>query len=297
MRILVTGANGFLGFYLIRRLLEKDHQVIATGKGDCRLPFSATTNFIYETMDFTDPFAVQDVFEKYKPEAVVHTGAISKPDDCEKDQWQSYRVNVEGTITLLVNAEEYKSFFLFLSTDFIFDGEKGMYREEDQAKPVNFYGKTKAEAETEVQEYKYDWAIVRTVLVYGQPNAGRGNILSVVKEKLEKGEEYKVFNDQVRTPTYVEDLATGIVLITEKKATGIYHLSGTDILTPYEMASKAAEHLQLDKTLIKKVTAADFVQPAKRPAKTGLIIDKAKRELEFQPISFEEGLKKTFDQK
>jgi dTDP-4-dehydrorhamnose reductase len=297
MKILVTGANGFLGYYLIQQLLEKQYQVIATGKGDCRLPFSTHANFTYEPMDFTDPYAVHDVFEKYRPGVVVHAGAVSKPDDCEKDQWQSYRVNVEGTITLLVNAEEQKSFFVFLSTDFVFDGEKGMYREEDQPKPVNFYGKTKAEAEVAVQEYEHDWAIVRTVLVYGHPNAGRGNILSVVKEKLEKGEEYNVFNDQVRTPTYVGDLAAGIILLLEKKAKGIYHLSGADILTPYQMAIKVAEHLGFDKTLIKKVNAADFIQLARRPAKTGFIIDKAKQELGYQPISFEEGLKETFDQK
>ena len=139
-------------------------------------------------MDFTDPFAVHDVFEKYKPEIVVHGGAISKPDDCELNQWQAYLVNVEGTVTTLLNAAEQKSFFIFISTDFIFDGEKGMYKEDDEPSPVNYYGKTKLEAEEAVKEYEYDWAIVRTVMVYGKPILSRSNILSIVKEKLEKGE-------------------------------------------------------------------------------------------------------------
>ena len=294
MKVLVTGANGFLGYYLTKKLLQKDFVVIATGKGESRLPFTNEKNFIYAIMDFTDPFAVHDVFEKFQPDAVIHAGAMSKPDDCELNQWDCYLANAEGTLAVLLNADEYKSHFIFISTDFIFDGEKGMYRENDEPGPVNFYGKTKLEAEDAVKEYEYDWTIVRTVLVYGKPHSGRGNILSVVKEKLEKGEEYKVFDDQVRTPTYVEDLAEGIVSIVEKRAKGIYHLSGKDSLTPYQMACMAADHLRLDKSLIIKVTAAEFSQPAKRPSKTGFIIDKARKELGFEPISFEEGLKNTF---
>jgi dTDP-4-dehydrorhamnose reductase len=294
MNILITGANGFLGYYLVQRLLALEHLVIATGKGDCRLPFIQKSNFIYAPMDFTDPYAVHDAFEKFQPEVVVHAGAMSKPDECEQQQWQAYLVNVEGTLTTLMNAAEQKSFFVFVSTDFIFDGEKGMYKEDDETGPVNYYGKTKLEAEEVVKEYEYDWAIVRTVMVYGKPILSRSNILNVVKEKLEKGEAYNVFDDQLRTPTYVEDLAEGIVQIIGKKAKGVYHLCGKDMLTPYEMACKTAGFLGLDKTLINRVSASDFSQPAKRPAKTGLVIDKARTELGFDPLSFEEGLKKTF---
>ncbi|HMK25089.1 MAG TPA: sugar nucleotide-binding protein [Chitinophagaceae bacterium] len=294
MRILLTGANGFLGYYLSKQLLEREHEVVATGKGDCRLPFTKNKLFHYEPMDFTDPFAVHDVFDKYRPEMVVHAGAMSKVDACEQNQWEAYVTNVEGTVTMLLNAEEHKSFFVFVSTDFIFDGIKGMYNEDDIPGPVNFYGKTKLEAEESVKEYEFDWAIARTILVYGKPVSGKPNILGVVKEKLEKGEEYNVVDDQVRTPTFVEDLAAGIISIIEKKAKGIYHLSGEDVLTPYEMACKVADHLGLKRSLIKKVTAADFSQPAKRPPKTGFAIDKARKKLGFHPVSFEEGLKRTF---
>lgn len=294
MNVLITGANGFLGYYLTRQLLDKKFHVIATGKGDCRLPFVGDSNFSYEQMDLTDPFSVHDVFEKYKPAIVVHGGAISKPDECEQNQWQAYLINVEGTVTTLLNAAEQKSFFIYMSTDFIFDGEKGMYKEDDKANPINYYGKTKLEAEEAVKEYEYDWAIVRTVMVYGKPILSRSNILSIVKEKLEKGEPYKVVDDQVRTPTYVEDLASGIVQIIERKAKGVYHLSGKDVMTPYQMACKTADYLGLDKSLIQRVTAADFSQPAKRPALTGLNIDKSRKELGFEPVSFEEGVKKMF---
>lgn len=293
MKILITGANGFLGYYLVRRMLRIGYTVIATGKGECRLPYSGDSNFIYEPMDFTDPFAVHDVFQKFQPVVVVHAGAMSKPDECEQHQWQSYLVNVEGTVTTLLNAAEHKSFFIFISTDFIFDGEAGMYKEDDPANPVNYYGKTKAEAEDAVREYEFDWAIVRTVMVYGKPVLSRGNLLSVVKEKLEKGETYNVFNDQVRTATYVEDLVDGIVRIIARKAKGVFHVCGKDILTPYEMACLAADLLGKDRGLIKPVSAADFSQPARRPAKTSLNIEKARRELGFEPISFGDGLRKT----
>lgn len=312
MKILITGANGFLGYYLVEKLLQKEFSVIATGKGECRLPApfrlppkgEATTtqsqvidkqnNFIYCPMDFTDPFEVHDVFKQFQPEVVIHAGAMSKPDECELNQWDCYMTNVEGTLSVLLNAAEYKCHYIFLSTDFIFDGEKGMYKEDDEPNPVNFYGKTKLEAEDAVKEYEYDWTIVRTVLVYGKPYSGRENILSVVKDKLEKGEEHKVFDDQVRTPTYVEDLAAGIISVIEKRATGVFHLSGKNVLTPYQMACMAADHLHLNRSLIKKVTASEFSQAAKRPLKTGFNIEKARKELEFEPVSFEEGMERTF---
>lgn len=294
MNILITGANGFLGYYLTEQLLKSDYRVVATGKGPCRLPFSNYPDFQYEEMDFTDPYSIHDVFENIKPGVVIHAGAMSKPDECELDQMKAYLVNVEGTVQLLINSADIKSFFVFLSTDFVFDGEKGMYDENDIPQPVNYYGKTKLEAEEAVREYEFDWAIVRTVLVYGKNHSGHNNILKIIKDKLEGKEQYHLVDDQVRTPTYVEDLAKGIMMIIEKRAKGIFHLSGKDILTPYQMAIRTARYLKLDSSHLKSVTAASFSQPAKRPLKTGFNIDKAKRELGYDPVSFDEGLKKTF---
>jgi dTDP-4-dehydrorhamnose reductase len=292
--ILITGANGFVGYYLSQLLLQKGYRVIATGKGECRLPFKGE-NFIYQSFDFTSATEVQKIFEEYKPAIVVHCGALSKPDECELNKENAYLTNVTGTIYLLNAANTYKNFFIFLSTDFVFSGEKGMYKEDDERKAVNYYGITKMLAEDEVEKYKWDWAIVRTVLVYGKPFLNRQNILTNVAAALQRGEKLNIFNDQVRTPTYVEDLAVGILSILEKQKTGIYHISGKDVLTPYQMAMAVAEYLNLDATLINKVEEKDLDQPARRPLKTGFSISKAKNDLDYQPISFKEGLKKTFE--
>lgn len=294
MKVLITGANGFLGHYLTQQLLQKRTEVIATGKGNCRLPFSGAANFVYAPMDFSEAENVKAVFGQHKPTVVVHAGAISKPDECEENNEATWLANVTGTANLLATAEKNNCPFIYISTDFVFDGVKGMYTETDEPNPVNYYGQTKLAAEKLVQRYDGNWAIVRTVLVYGKPLSGRSNILTIIKEKLEKGERYKVVSDQIRTPTYVEDLATGIILIIDKNKTGTWHLSGADVLTPYAMACAAADYLQLDKNLLTEVTAASFTQPAVRPPKTGFNISKAKSELGYNPLSFAEGLQKTF---
>jgi dTDP-4-dehydrorhamnose reductase len=226
---------------------------------------------------------------------VVHGGAISKPDECEQNRGNAFLNNVTGTIYLLDQARLYRSFFIFISTDFVFDGERGMYVEDDPRKPVNYYGETKLMAEDEVMKYPCDWAIVRTVLVYGKPLAARQNLLTSTAQALLKGEHLKIFNDQVRTPTFVEDLASGIVGIIEKDASGIYHISGEDVRTPYDMAVAVARHLGYDETLIQPVTADTFHQPARRPLKTGFNLSKAKQVLGYQPVSFDEGLRRTFE--
>jgi dTDP-4-dehydrorhamnose reductase len=291
--ILITGANGFVGQNLVKKLLLNKDKVIATGKDCSRLSFQEE-HFVFETMDFTDGVSVEEVFQKHRPDVVVHCGAWSKPDDCELKREEAYKVNVTGTVHLLRQAARLQSFFIFLSTDFIFDGIQNIYTEESAAGPVNYYGLTKLLAEEEVKKYLYDWSIVRTVLVYGRCLKGRHNIISMVAEALQVGRSISIVDDQVRTPTYVEDLVDGIVTIIVKRSTGIFHLSGEEVFTPYRMACAVARHLEMDESLVKRVTADNFQQPAKRPGRTVFDLSKAKRELGYQPVSFEEGLRRTF---
>lgn len=293
--VLITGANGFVGHYLTGLLVSEKFRVIATGRGPSRLPFNAP-HFIYESLDFTDPESVKDVLERHQPKIIIHSGAMSAPDACETDREKAFLVNVTGTGNLLHKAKELSAFFIYLSTDFVFDGRKGMYGEDDQTGPVNFYGETKLLGEELVKDYSHEWAIVRTVLVYGKPLLNRQNLVTNTAISLREKKPLKIFDDQVRTPTYVEDLAWAIMKMIKKRKTGIYHISGRDVITPYGMAMATARYLSLDESLITKVEAHEFSQPAARPAKTGFNISKAVRELGYNPVSFEEGLRKTFEE-
>lgn len=288
---LLTGANGFIGSYLCERMAREGWPVLATGRGVSRLPAGQWPTVQYQSLDFTDPYAVHDICEAFRPQAIIHCGAMGKPDECEEKQWEAHQVNVEGTIHLALQAAELDAYFLFLSTDFVFDGVKGMYKEEELLRPVNFYGRTKVEAEAAVAELAGEYGIVRTVLVYGAPQSGRSNLLSIVNDKISEGQPYRVVDDQVRTPTYVEDLVEGMMEMIRRKAKGIYHLCGAEIMSPYDMAAEMVRINGQDTSLIQRVKTEELKHPAARPMRTGLDISKAQRELGYKPGSFEEGIR------
>jgi dTDP-4-dehydrorhamnose reductase len=294
MKVLITGANGLLGQHLVKLLIEStNYTITATGKGVSRLPFNATNRFNYVSLDITNGVEVAAFIAVDRPDIIIHTAAITQADECEQNPIHCWNTNVTATRFLLGAAEITGAAFIYISTDFIFDGIAGPYLESDLPGPVNYYGSSKLGAEKSVMEAKLPWCIIRTVLVYGNILVGnRSNMVSWVQNNLSQGKPIQVVSDQWRTPTYVEDLAKGILLAIENKAKGIYHISGEELLTPYDMAMATAAYLALDKKLIEKVTASIFVQAAKRPAKTGFIIEKAKNDLGFRPLSFKEGLEK-----
>ncbi|MEP6676246.1 MAG: SDR family oxidoreductase [Ferruginibacter sp.] len=296
MKILVTGANGLLGQHLVKSLLEKTvHHIIATGKGSSRIPFIENERYTYCALDITDGIAVNNFLLDCRPDIVVHAAAMTQVDECEVHPVECWNLNVTATRFLIDACKEIKSFFIFISTDFVFDGDKGMYDETAITAPANYYGSSKVAAEKAVEASGLDFAIARTCLVYGSVLSGnRSNIISWVKENLAAQKPIRVVSDQWRTPTYVEDLANGIILIIEKKAKGIYHLSGEEVMTPYNMAVAVAQYCKLDKQFLSETNAINFTQPAKRPVRTGFIIDKAKKELSFAPVKFAEALQKIF---
>ncbi len=292
--VLITGANGLLGQFLVKALLERGINVLATGKGDNRLPFEGPL-FQWATLDFTDAPAVQQLMREARPYVAVHSGALTQVDPCELNPAACRQTNVEGTRNVMEAARAHDAQFIFLSTDFVFDGLSGPYQEEDDPAPISEYGMSKWVAEQMIQDCPdLRWSIIRTILVYGTPLVGtRSNIISWVRANLETGKPIQVVSDQWRTPTYVGDLADAVVRVMERSAEGIYHISGKDFMSPYDMALRTAKLLDLDTSLISKVDASTFVQPGKRPARTGFIIDKARRELGYEPITFEEGIRRT----
>jgi dTDP-4-dehydrorhamnose reductase len=229
---------------------------------------------------------------------VIHTAAMTQVDGCELDQPACKKMNVDA-VAYIVHALEnlqkkhpsYNPHLVHVSTDFIFDGGHGPLTEDEKPNPLSYYAWSKLEAEKIVQASSLRWAIARTMLVYGiVDNASRSNIVLWVKQNLEQGKTIKVVDDQFRTPTLAEDLADGCILIAMKHAAGIYNISGKDFMSILELAYRVADHYKLDKSLITPSKSADINQPAKRPPKTGFIIDKARRELGYEPHSFEEGI-------
>lgn len=291
MKILITGSNGLLGQKLVRLCIEKGVDVIATSRGVNRIDY-LTEGYEYAAMDITDGESVRVVLEQYRPDVVVNTAAMTNVDQCESERDECRLLNVQAVQYLVDCCEGLGIFFIHLSTDFIFDGEAGPYEEDDQPNPISFYGQSKWEAENIVMESRGKWAILRTVLVYGlTPGMSRSNIILWVKENLENDKPLNIVNDQWRTPTLAEDLAMGCFLAAEQRAEGVFNISGEELLSPFEMAIHTANYFDLDKSLITEVDASTFSQPAKRPPKTGFVLDKAKEVLGYHPHSFIEGIK------
>lgn len=289
--ILITGANGLLGQKLVERLVQKGtFNILATGRGRCRLP-KEWAGYSYTQMDITDQDQVDRVMDSARPATVIHCASMTNVDQCEIDRDGCFRQNVEAVAFIVEACKRHHSHLIHLSTDFIFDGESGPYDELDAANPINFYGLTKLESENIVQQSGIDWSVVRTGLVYGiSYDMSRSNIVLWVKNALENGEQLTLVTDQFRTPTLAEDLAEGCILIAEQKAKGVYNISGNDYLTPYDMGVATAKFFGLDASKIKKSDSTQFSQTAKRPLKTGFIIDKAVNELGYTPRKFKEGI-------
>ena len=291
MKVLITGSNGLLGQKLINLLAPmKEVTLIATARGANRYP-QGIHDFQYESMDITSPDEVNAVFDKVKPEYVINTAAMTNVDQCETEKEGCWKMNVDGVTHLISACKKHNTFLLHLSTDFIFDGEDGPYDEDAVAKPISYYGESKLAAEKLLIASDIKWSIARTVLVYGiAHDMSRSNIILWVKNSLEQGKEIKVVNDQWRTPTLAEDLAMGCYLIVKHSAEGIYNISGKNFLNPYQMAQKTADFFNLDTSTMKEVDGSIFSQPAKRPPKTGFILEKAVNDLGYDPVSFEEGI-------
>ena len=289
-KILITGSNGLLGQKLVELLLTQPHvQCIATARGANRLPF--TEGYAYYSMDITDREQVNDVIAQVKPDVIVHGAAMTNVDQCEFEKENCWAQNVKAVEYIVEACQQHNIFLCHVSTDFIFDGADGPYTEEGEANPLSFYGWSKYAAEKVVEHSKLRWAIARTVLVYGIAyDMSRSNIILWVKKSLEEKKNIKVVTDQWRTPTLAEDLAMGCFLIADQEAEGIFNISGKDLLTPYEMAIMTAEYFGLDKSLIAQADSSTFTQPAKRPARTGFVLDKSQTVLGYTPHSFTEGI-------
>jgi dTDP-4-dehydrorhamnose reductase len=290
MKILITGSNGLLGQKLVKQLkADPEVELVATARGANRL--KDQNGYRYLAMDISNAQSVAEVLAAEKPAVLIHTAAMTHVDQCEQEPDLCDRLNVDAVRYLTEACAAHQIHLVHLSTDFIFDGSEGPLREEAEPNPISHYGRSKLQAEQIIQESRISAAILRTVLVYGvAENMSRSNIVLWAKGALEKGQAINVVNDQFRSPTLAEDLASGCVLAAKQKAQGVYNISGPDYMSILELVQRVAAFWKLDASLIKPSTSEGINQPAKRPPKTGFILDKAIDQLGYRPHHFEEGL-------
>ncbi|UOG74101.1 SDR family oxidoreductase [Hymenobacter tibetensis] len=291
MRVLITGSNGLLGQKLVSLLRQQpDVELMATSRGSNKLA-GLYPEVRFVALDVTNQVQVAAVIGQEQPTHLIHTAAMTNVDECELNQEACWLQNVTAVEHLAAACAAHNVHLTHVSTDFIFSGEKGPLAEDAVPAPINFYGQSKLAAEQVVQSSLGPWVIIRTVLVYGTAHDyGRTNIVLWVRDSLRAGKQIKVVDDQFRTPTLAEDLAKGCWLAARHNATGVYHISSSELLTPYQMALQVATYFKLDSSLITRVDSSTFSQPAKRPPRTGFIISKAQTELGYQPHDFQSGI-------
>ena len=242
-RILITGSNGLLGQKLIKAL-QASHKVLATSKGPCRV--HDKKGFEYKELDVTSEFAVKQIINDFRPDAVINTAAMTNVDACEDQQEACDKLNIDAVQYLADACAEVGAHLVQISTDFIFDGEAGPYKEDAEANPLSHYGLSKWKSEQLLQKHSCDWVVLRTIIVYGTAdNLSRGNIVLWGRGALIKGDPLNIIDDQFRTPTLAEDLAKACLLAIEKRALGVYHVSGKDFMSILEMVQRMADFLSM----------------------------------------------------
>ncbi len=301
----------------IKNKIKSEVQIIACGKGKNRL--DRKDGYIYKPLDITNKSEVENIFSKHTPDVVINTAGMTTVDACETKREEAMLANATA-VQYMVNTLEKlrtpnselqtpnselseqsygvrnssdRTHFIHLSTDFIFDGMKGApYDETDNPNPLHYYALTKLEGEKVVMKSKLKWSILRTIIIYGVvDDKSRSNLVLWVKNNLEQKKKINVITDQFRAPTLSEDLAQGCILCAMKSAEGIFHISGAETKSILDLAYEIADFWKLDKSYINPVTSDELNQPAKRPPRTGFILDKARKILGYNPHTFIEGLK------
>ena len=290
-RVLITGSCGLLGQELVGSLSRvPDYDVLATARGTA--PVYPDASVGYASLDVTDVRRVKEVIEDFAPHVIINCAALTRVDTCETERELCWQVNVEAVENLVRLCRNAGTKLIQISTDFIFDGRDGPYREDSRPNPVNFYGKSKLAAENAVRQLNPDkWAIARTVMVYGTGNHLRHeNIALWMLNRLSRGSDIRVYMDQFRSPTYVADLAQGIERLVRYNRSGVFHLSGRECVSIHDFAVALAQEFELDTSLIHPVTSQEMERAAQRPLRTGFIILKAETELGFRPRSLRQSL-------
>lgn len=277
MRILVTGCNGLLGQRLLTTFSHDGNDLY--GMDLARCPINKGMSFNYLSQDLTSHKSTVNSIRDIDPEIIIHTAAMTGVDDCETERGKCWQANVTATEYVVKAAKGAEAKVIYISTDYIFNGKDGPYSEEHPADPISYYGRSKLAGENVVRGGMINYAIVRSIVLYGLGLQAKASFLSWLLKMLRESKEVRIVTDQWGNTTIADDVALGISKIIELNRTGIYNIGGRDFLSRFDFARIAARYFQLDADLIHPISTAELNQPAPRPLKSGLIIDKAERDL------------------
>jgi dTDP-4-dehydrorhamnose reductase len=286
MRILLTGSSGLLGSAIAELALRGSHEVHSAYN---QHPPKSGMPLKLDLMDLS---AIGRAVRKIRPDAIVHAAAMTDVDRCERERDLALRVNYGATAAMASAAREAGAFLVYVSTDYVFNGERGLYSEADEPDPVNFYGHTKLKGEESVEGLAREYCIARASVIYGAvPASGKANFALWLIEKLERGEEASVLKDQYISPTLNSSLARMILEAVERGLEGTYHMAGADRVSRYDFAVELCKALGFDASLLKPARMEDMGWVARRPRDSSLDVSKAAGTLKAKPLRLTEALR------
>lgn len=263
MKIVITGTSGLVGFELWEKLKEKNE---LWGVGRKKPKFISLSN--WRTTDIIDAELTCKTIQQINPDCLIHSAAISNPDECEKDPLTAYKANALGTRNIALACQRFDTELVYISSDQIFDGKKkSPYTELDKPAPINHYGVSKLWGEKFVRSLSRRFYIVRTALVYGSV---RPTFVDRIVRATNSGESVVAATDIVNSPTYSQDLALAISFLIEKRLYGIYHIVNEGHCSRYELSRFIAESIGKKPNFIKKGTLKNLNLKAPRPGYTPL---------------------------
>jgi dTDP-4-dehydrorhamnose reductase len=285
LKVLVTGGSSTPGFRITQEFAKAGYRVTAQ-YNEHEIPGIEDVERV--KVDFRDCSKLVDFINSVKPDIIIHTAALGDVDKCESDRELAWKVNVDTTLILVKEALKYKAYFLYLSTDYVFDGERGSYSEEDIPNPINYYGLTKLIAENIVRSALSRYSIVRTSHIYGF-GMGRINFARAVVESLSKGQKVRALVDQWLSPTLNTLLAKAVRELVEMEYTGVIHVAGERV-SRYDFAKAIARKFGFNEGLIESITMKDIQFKARRPRDSSLDVSKARRLLKTDFYTLENSL-------
>ena len=288
LKFLVTGSAGLVGQQVVKDL-SKSNQVFSC-YNESKPEYGDSVK-----MDLKNYEMISSVLTEIKPDVVIHLGAMTGVDLCEKEKTSASEINTKATEIIAKECSKLNSFLVYVSTDYVFDGNFGMYKEDDVANPLGFYGKSKLEGEKAVQNFSTNWCIARTSTPFGLHPTKKSFPMWVI-ENLQKQKQIDVLTDQFTSPTYVPNLSRMLIEISERRITGIIHAAGASKISRYQMASMVSDKLNLDGTLLKQISMNKMKWVAQRPKDSSLDVSRASSILNEKPQKIDQSLNLFIDE-